>query len=250
MSVSALWPDRAYARLVSFTYAEPDARAFLHTMRKVLESANESDLAALLVGAQLEFQTTGTFSRRRWDAYWTTVVLRVRADQLARYTDKVKARLLVVADSVMPPEIGYDLMEISIGAVLEAPPDEDQPMPGPTFKPERLIKHDELHFRSKTETRIYDALKKRNVLFFANATAVLGGKNIKREPDFLICKEGRWGILEVMGEAYHPAATAMRDHDRARLFKDYGIAVIEFYDAARCYNAPEDVVTDFLARLG
>jgi hypothetical protein len=30
----------------------------------------------------------------------------------------------------------------------------------------------------------------------------------------------RWGLLEVMGEAYHPAATAVRDHDRARLFKD------------------------------
>jgi hypothetical protein len=52
-----------------------------------------------------------------------------------------------------------------------------------------------------------------------------------------------------MGESYHPSATAMRDHDRARLFKDYGLFIIEFYDAAKCYNTSEAVVADFLARL-
>jgi len=112
-----------------------------------------------------------------------------------------------------------------------------------------IIEHDGLRFRSRTETRIYDALKKQSVLFFANATAVLGGKNIKREPDFLVCQNGRWGILEVMGEQYHPSTTAMRDHDRARLFKDYGLYYIEFYAADKCYTDPDGVVTDFLQRL-
>ena len=96
---------------------------------------------------------------------------------------------------------------------------------------------------------MYEALKKRNVLFFANATAVLGGKNKKKEPDFLICQNGKWGILEVMGDLYHTPTTAMQDHDRARLFKDYGVSCIEFYDAKKCYNTPEGVVNDFLDRL-
>ncbi len=52
-----------------------------------------------------------------------------------------------------------------------------------------------------------------------------------------------------MGEQYHPSTTAMRDHDRARLFKDYGLFYIEFYDAAMRYNDPDRVVDDFLNRL-
>ncbi|HEY9866308.1 MAG TPA: hypothetical protein V6D21_19205, partial [Candidatus Obscuribacterales bacterium] len=111
------------------------------------------------------------------------------------------------------------------------------------------IKHDGLGFRSRTEIKVYEALKKRSVLFFANATAVLGGKDMKREPDFLVCQNGKWGILEVMGAPYHPTNTAMRDHERARLFKDYGLFCIEFYDATKCYNSPEGVVDDFLERL-
>jgi len=88
-------------------------------------------------------------------------------------------------------------------------------------------------------------------LFFPNAAAVLGGRaeEDKKETDFLICSNGKWGLLEVMGEAFHPSATAIKDHDRARLFKDYGLVVIEFYDATRCYNQPEVVVDDFLRRL-
>jgi hypothetical protein len=89
------------------------------------------------------------------------------------------------------------------------------------------------------------------VLFFPNAAAVLGGRaqEDKKEPDFLVCQGGAWGVLEVMGEAFHPSATAIKDHDRARLFKDYGLVVIEFYDAARCYGEPDAVVEDFLRRL-
>lgn len=71
----------------------------------------------------------------------------------------------------------------------------------------------------------------------------------KREPDFLICADGKWGVLEVMGEPYHPATTAMRDHDRARLLDDYGLRFIQFYDSGRCYSDPDGTVADFLTRL-
>lgn len=49
-----------------------------------------------------------------------------------------------------------------------------------------------------------------------------------------------------MGEQYHPSNTAMKDNDRARLFKDYGLFCIEFYDAKRCYKKPDEVVDNFL----
>ena len=111
------------------------------------------------------------------------------------------------------------------------------------------IPYDGLFFYSQTEIKIYEVLQNKNVLFFTNASAMLGGKNKKLRPDFLICSEGRWGILEVMGKPWHPKTTAMEDHERARLFKDYKIDCIEFYDATYCYHDPEKIVNDFLSRL-
>ena len=72
-------------------------------------------------------------------------------------------------------------------------------------------------------------------------------RNSRREPDFLVCQEGRWGILEVMGEPFHPPQTAMQD--RKRLFDDFGIRIVEFYSASRCYQEPDSVADDFLKRL-
>ena len=59
----------------------------------------------------------------------------------------------------------------------------------------------------------------------------------------------RWGILEVMGEAWHTAENAVKDHDRARLFKEFGILCVEFFDAEECYSRPAVIVDKFLAIL-
>jgi hypothetical protein len=115
------------------------------------------------------------------------------------------------------------------------------------FKSERVIKHDELSFRSPAEISIYDELKKRRLLFFPNAAAILGESGKKREPDFLICHKGKWGVLEVMGQTYH--TDAVKDHERARLFKEHGLLCIEFFPANRCEGKPEKVVNAFLALL-
>jgi hypothetical protein len=46
-----------------------------------------------------------------------------------------------------------------------------------------------------------------------------------------------------------PLATTDGEACCARLFKDYGLVVIEFDDAGPCYNRPKEVVDDFLGRL-
>jgi hypothetical protein len=118
------------------------------------------------------------------------------------------------------------------------------------FKTETTITHDELRFRSQAEIAIYRELRKRKLLIFPNAAAVLGGDRVeKREPDFLVCQDGKWGILEVMGDSFHTAQNAVKDHDRARLFKDFGILCIEFFDAHQCRANPADVVDRFLEIL-
>jgi very-short-patch-repair endonuclease len=58
---------------------------------------------------------------------------------------------------------------------------------------------------------------------------------------------GKFGILEVDGRPYHQ--TAADDHERDRLFKRYGIRVIERFDATRCWNEPDKVVQEFLEIL-
>jgi hypothetical protein len=107
-----------------------------------------------------------------------------------------------------------------------------------------------LRFRSLTETRIAKELDRRKVLFFPNCVARLGFKEReKREPDFLVCHEGKWGILEVDGEDSHPHGRAAKDHERDRFFKQHGILLVEHFDASECWENADGVVKKFLELL-
>jgi hypothetical protein len=108
-----------------------------------------------------------------------------------------------------------------------------------------------LRFRSGSEVKIAAALDRVGVLFLPNCKARLGlaGKRENREPDFLICCDGKWGILEVDGGPFHPPARTVEDHERDRLFKQHGIRIVEHYDSNRCFEHPEEVVQNFLSLL-
>ena len=236
--------------MTEFTYNPPESAAFMYTLRKYLQATNKEDLAALLTNSNCEFFSSGSFSNRRWNSYSATVRFFVPVVRISKFTESIKQELLNAVDLVFPKEVGLGILDLEVSPIIEAPPDDEQRLSNSaSLVSSGSIEYDGLRFRSRSEIKVYEALKKRSVLFFANATAVLGGKDVKREPDFLVCQNGKWGILEVMGEQYHPTTTAMRDHDRARLFKDYGLFYIEFYDATKCYNNPEGVVDDFLERL-
>jgi hypothetical protein len=125
------------------------------------------------------------------------------------------------------------------------------------FKRDQTIVHDQLRFRSNGEIAIYDELKRRNVLFFPNPAAVLGTSGVeygedveKKEPDFLVCCKGKWGILEINGDSFHSGVVkTAKDHDRARRFNHYGLYFIQAYDLQRCKNDPVGVVDEFLVLL-
>ena len=109
-----------------------------------------------------------------------------------------------------------------------------------------------LRFRSASEIKIAHALDRAGVLFFPNCLGRLGSmKNrITKEPDFLVCANGRWGILEVDGEPFHPASRAAQDHARDRLFREQGVRLFEHFDATECYERPGEIVSRFLGLLG
>lgn len=108
-----------------------------------------------------------------------------------------------------------------------------------------------LRFRSQSEIRIAQAFDSEGVLFLPNCTGrigeIKGRKN--READFLVCDTGKWGILEVDGEPFHPPSRTAQDHERDRLFRKHGIRVVEHFGATRCYNEPHVVVREFLQIL-
>ena len=125
------------------------------------------------------------------------------------------------------------------------------------FNQEKTILHDGLRFRSRGEIAIYDELKQRSVLFFPNPAAVMGtvgtefgAKVAKKEPDFLICYKGKWGILEINGDDFHSGVVqTAKDHDRARQFQHYGVFFIQAFALNRCKNDPCAVVDEFLKLL-
>lgn len=113
-------------------------------------------------------------------------------------------------------------------------------------------------FRSASEVRLADVLQKRKVLYFPNAKGSLlkkidGGhygvseeRRVNQEPDFLVCYEGYWGILECDGPKYHDPSV---DRARDMLWKANGIKFIKRFSATECYNNPEKVVDGFLKSL-
>lgn len=106
-----------------------------------------------------------------------------------------------------------------------------------------------LNFRSKSEIKIAEALDNRGVLYFPNARGrlSLNYKRVNREADFLVCHEGRWGILECDGEAYHQSAAD--DHARDLLWNAQGIWFIKRFSSNECFSKPAEIVDLFLEML-
>lgn len=105
-----------------------------------------------------------------------------------------------------------------------------------------------IKFRSETERRIAIALDATGVLFLPNCLARLsaGDSRVTKESDFLVCRDGKWGILEVDGP-FHPRAAL--DHSRDRLFQAYKIRVIHRFDWQACLDDAPGVVREFLTLL-
>jgi hypothetical protein len=108
-----------------------------------------------------------------------------------------------------------------------------------------------LKFRSQSEVRIAEALERAGALFFPNCAArlSLGTARGNREPDFLVCQDGKWGILQVDGEPFHPPQRTVHEHEQDRHFHNHGIAVVQHFDATRCYEHADQVVQQFLGLL-
>lgn len=108
-------------------------------------------------------------------------------------------------------------------------------------------------FRSKSEIKIAEALDRVKVLFLPNCLTRLnhphkfGGRG-NLEPDFLVCHQGKWGILEVDGP-WHKPQRRVDEQERERLFQLHGIRVIQRFDSSKCESEPDSIVKKFLEMI-
>jgi len=124
--------------------------------------------------------------------------------------------------------------------------------PALATKASKILVWSGLLFRSQAELNIAQALDKAEVLYFPNARARLHrqGERVNYEPDFVVFNRiGRTGIgiLEVDGPQHRWKVE--EDHTRDRLFKSYGIRVIERFADTECRDNPDYVVRQFLFLL-
>ena len=121
---------------------------------------------------------------------------------------------------------------------------------GEKIKETEPIKWEYLNFRSPPEVSIAQELKKQNIMFLPNCAGLFsdGKEMLKREPDFLICNKGKWGILEVDGSTYHPSAA--KDHAQDRIYKLNNIKVVERFPAMEALEGrAANIVKNFLEVL-
>jgi len=119
----------------------------------------------------------------------------------------------------------------------------------PSSQRKPVVVWNNLNFWSKAEKMIAEALDRAGVMYLPNCMARLGPPEHRhnKEPDFLVCCGGKWGIFEVDGKAFHQEAA--QDHERDRQFRQQGIKVIERFSGQRCLEEPDEVVQTFIRIL-
>lgn len=112
----------------------------------------------------------------------------------------------------------------------------------------RAIEWKGMIFRSQSEIKIAKTLDHRGIFFIPPTRVRLSAdkdSRQSRELDFVICHEGKWGVLEVDG----PFHVRELDAERDRLLRAHGISNIQRFPAERCYREPQTVIDEFLQRL-
>jgi len=244
----------------------PSNEKLLASAVQFLVQGEDDEAASILLACELDVQFTGNAD------HWTGIAIydlravvagpRPAYDILTGDRDHPVRKAMETAIRAVTPDRTYVSDIVPRAALIDIGPDWRSEMVdivrGKSIhnqgniiqgKPVHLWQH--LRFRSPPEIRIAEALDAiEGVVFFPNCMGRLMGDDgwrVNREPDFLVCYRGKWGILEIDGMAYH--ASAAKDHDRDRLFRSQGIKVVEHFDATESYETPKSVVDKFLKIL-
>ena len=235
--------ERIHASAVQFLIQENEkdaATAFLACTFELSEwesELNYTQYTALLRGPRWVYEVI------RDENHPTTQAIHKALDAIMPWDCSVK-RVLMRANLIdVEPDWKVQMLDIALGKEVHNQ--------GIAINNRATMIWQGLRFRSESEKRVAEALDRASVLFLPNCLARLttpeGRK--RKEPDFVICHQGRWGILEVDGEPYHPPSRTTDDHKRDQDFYAHGVHLVLHFDAAECYQQPDRVVKRFLDLL-
>ena len=109
-----------------FTYKIPNEERFLQAVLINLKQKGFGNIVSLLHGSKCQIIHTGNFSRKRWNAYWTTIHFDIPMNKyenvMGHITQETKEIIRSVCDEIMPSKSGLDVMGVKISLSLEDVP--------------------------------------------------------------------------------------------------------------------------------
>ena len=107
-----------------FSYELPEENGFFDAVLTVLKldpKYNQNNYYNILKNGYCEISATSSYSQKRWDAMYTIVNFYIPQDKFgesASILDDIKTTLRKICAVVMPPNAGYDVMEVNISPDL------------------------------------------------------------------------------------------------------------------------------------
>ena len=210
------------------------------------------------------------------DSFWIcTAILNVDAYVLRNIDEKSKGMLKEALElSMKPGELGQvphigkfhitakriepnESWRQEILSLLEAGQSFNH---GTFIRPEKSVCWEGMRFASMEERLVAQALEKVKrkrsfkLVYFPNCLARVLADNasVQIYPDFLICVNGKWAVLEVNGRQHNLPDQAERDNDRRNRLAKAGIPMFSYSAESIRFNngeGAERVIYDFLEQL-
>lgn len=242
---------------------ENDLDQLIASAARFLIDGGENEAANVLLSCSIEGKEFGNSHYSGLLRYWS-VHLKLRGPRMAYsilsdVDHPISSAVSQALSAVLPHDEVLDSLDVRVELISIDPGWRSELIEiarglavdnqGPSGSPARTWQG--LRFRSMSEVKVAEALERAGVMFFPLCMGRMNHDEgrVNREPDFLICHEGRWGIMEVDGEPFHPPERTVDDHRRDRLFKNHGVSIVEHYDATECYQNSDRVVSSFLKLL-
>lgn len=115
-----------------FTYEVPNEKKFLQAVLILIRQNGNSEIASLLSDSKLTITKTSSFSKVRWNAYYTIVDFSVpprKYEKVVAYISGPEREIIkTICNKLMPLKSGLDIMEVNFSISLDDLPEITDPM--------------------------------------------------------------------------------------------------------------------------
>jgi hypothetical protein len=106
----------------NFTYKAPNTEKYLQALLKLLKSKGETLLYDILRNSKCVIDSSSSYSRSRWNAYYTTIYFHVPTNDFDNLDidEESRSRLTEYCDKIMPRNVGFDVMQVEISPSIDS----------------------------------------------------------------------------------------------------------------------------------